>query len=65
MKFLDIELAILWAGIVGFLVTILIRRYFARKYPEKLNHFLENCKKMFLCIAFVGMIGLCCTILMF
>ena len=65
MKFLHIELAILWAGIAGFLITILIRRYFARKYPEKPNHFLENCEKVFLCIAFVGMIGLCCTILMF
>lgn len=65
MKFLDIELAILWVGIAGFLITILICRHFAHKYPKKPNPFLENCKKMFLCTAFVGMIGLCCTILMF
>lgn len=65
MKFLHIELAILLAGIAGFLVMILICRYFDCKYPEKPNHFLENCKKMFLCIVFVGMIGLCCSMLMF
>lgn len=39
-------------------------KYFAHKYLKKLNYFLENCKKVFLCTAFIGMIGLCCTILM-
>lgn len=39
MKFLHIELAILWAGIAGFLVTILVRKYFAHKYPKKPNYF--------------------------
>lgn len=40
-------------------------KYFAHKYLKKPNYFfLENCKKVFLFIAFVGMIGLCCMILM-